>query len=60
MYILSLVKRDSNNSKTCKKVELLRLSFTFVVVFVPQTKPCLQHNVTIGGFVRAFSVSTFQ
>lgn len=60
MYILSLVKRDSNNSKTCKKVELLRLGFTFVVVFVPQTKPCLQHNVTIGGFVRAFSVSTFQ
>lgn len=62
IYILSLrVKRLQQFGNTREKVELWSLHFTLVVVvFIPQSKPCLQHNAAIGGFVRAISVCMFQ
>ena len=60
MYILSLVKRLQQFRKTRHKVELLGRRFTFVAVFIPQSKPCSQQYAAIGGFVRAFSVCMFQ
>lgn len=60
IYILSLVKRLQQFGNTREKVELSSLHFTIVVVFIPQSKPCLQYNAAIAGFVRALSVCMFQ